>query len=521
MCLLIVDDERHVADGLTEMLSPLAEKEGFHIEKAYSGRDALSYAQSNTVRVALLDIRMPGMDGLHLAEALVGLNPDVYLVFLTGHSEFDYAYRAAKFANQSFLLKVESDDVIIKEVKKAFERVTRSEQEKHMLLGAEKNEKVIRCLWRRQALDKAITAGDFSSLAPVGEKKVYLLIGSIQANAYTNDFSLTLLLLEFLSALESMLKNKCEAFLTEKNGAVISALVFPHVDGGGIDGIKAAAEEALKQVNLSNDYFSAFIMWPKAVSAEETVKTIYTMLSLLDHSRTDLCISYAPMGMKNAPANVPEILLEALKDQLLRDRQAEFEKTLGEISNMFSGVTDMHSPVAMETLERIRLMLVKRLNRLGKQQKGEWQEMLGLLSPARNASTWKQAFDNAGSFARALFGEISNTRSTGSDETLSRICDYIIKNIHAPFTLKEMAIALNYNSTYLSRFFKNATGERLFDYIANQRISLAKKLLITTDMRVGDIAVKCGFENAQYFATQFKSAVGMTPSGWRNRQKQM
>ena len=90
-------------------------------------------------------------------------------------------------------------------------------------------------------------------------------------------------------------------------------------------------------------------------------------------------------------------------------------------------------------------------------------------------------------------------------------------HISEPFTLCEIGEALNYHPAYLSRFFRNATGEKLFDFIANQRLMRAKMLLRTTSLRVSEIAAKCGYENAQYFATQFKSAEGVTPTQWRSQ----
>ena len=69
----------------------------------------------------------------------------------------------------------------------------------------------------------------------------------------------------------------------------------------------------------------------------------------------------------------------------------------------------------------------------------------------------------------------------------------------------------------LNRKIKAITGYKTTEYIHELRLSKAKELLDTTDMSIGDIALKCGVEDVGYFSTLFRKAVGMTPTAWRNR----
>ena len=78
--ILLVDDEKHFADTLAARL----EMRGFEARAAYSGSEALA---SITLpgEVVVLDLRMPGMDGLEVLRELKKNNPTIQVIMLTGH----------------------------------------------------------------------------------------------------------------------------------------------------------------------------------------------------------------------------------------------------------------------------------------------------------------------------------------------------------------------------------------------------------------------------------------------------
>jgi AraC-like DNA-binding protein len=76
---------------------------------------------------------------------------------------------------------------------------------------------------------------------------------------------------------------------------------------------------------------------------------------------------------------------------------------------------------------------------------------------------------------------------------------------------KEIAVKLKYNRSSLSRMFHRDTGMTIMDCITQTRLQQAALLLQQTDDRIGDIARKCGFNDAGYFTLWIKKHVGRTP----------
>lgn len=102
--VMIVDDEPLFRDYMRSKLDWAGH--GFHICcEAANGREALEEAKINRPDLAFIDISMPFIDGLQLAELLKQTQPDISVVFVTGHSEFDYARQAIRLGAQDYLLK--------------------------------------------------------------------------------------------------------------------------------------------------------------------------------------------------------------------------------------------------------------------------------------------------------------------------------------------------------------------------------------------------------------------------------
>jgi len=101
--ILIVDDHPVVCSGLTSMLSALPGLEV--VGSAASGEKALAIVQRDRPDVMLLDLRMPGMDGIGVLNALKQMENPPYVVVLTSFEKEEDIYRAIRAGAQGYLLK--------------------------------------------------------------------------------------------------------------------------------------------------------------------------------------------------------------------------------------------------------------------------------------------------------------------------------------------------------------------------------------------------------------------------------
>ena len=99
--LLFVDDDPQILSLLKEIFA----KEGYHIYTALNGSDVLSLLAKTNIDAALLDLKMPGMDGITLLEKIREGYPEIMVAILTGYGSVEYAVKALKSGAVDFLEK--------------------------------------------------------------------------------------------------------------------------------------------------------------------------------------------------------------------------------------------------------------------------------------------------------------------------------------------------------------------------------------------------------------------------------
>jgi DNA-binding response OmpR family regulator len=99
--ILVVDDDRSICETLAAVLTGL----GYRVQWALSGRDALDLHRDSPFDAVLLDLKMPGLDGLSVLERLTGLNPRPIVFVLTALGDEAIARKAAALGAQEFFVK--------------------------------------------------------------------------------------------------------------------------------------------------------------------------------------------------------------------------------------------------------------------------------------------------------------------------------------------------------------------------------------------------------------------------------
>jgi len=109
--VLIVDDEK----DFVEMFSLRLQTQGEKVSTAHSGKEALTVLEGSTIDVVILDIRMPGMDGIDTLKQIKTLFPLVEVIMLTGHGSTETAVEGMKLGAFDYLMKpADFEDIKIK-----------------------------------------------------------------------------------------------------------------------------------------------------------------------------------------------------------------------------------------------------------------------------------------------------------------------------------------------------------------------------------------------------------------------
>jgi DNA-binding NtrC family response regulator len=116
--IMLVDDEK----DFVEMLSLRLKENGENIISVYNGRECLDTLEKTPVDVVILDVKMPGMDGIETLKEIKKRHPLVEVIMLTGHGTIQSAVEGMKLGAFDFLLKPADFKELTEKLVKARER---------------------------------------------------------------------------------------------------------------------------------------------------------------------------------------------------------------------------------------------------------------------------------------------------------------------------------------------------------------------------------------------------------------
>lgn len=111
--------------------------------------------------------------------------------------------------------------------------------------------------------------------------------------------------------------------------------------------------------------------------------------------------------------------------------------------------------------------------------------------------------------------KVTQIKQQKSLEKLKLVLEYIHNNYQNPITIEEISGIAHYSPSHFMKFFKETMGCGFIQYLNDYRLTLAAKLLTTTDDSILDISEQTGFENLSYFNRLFKRKYNRTPTMYR------
>ena len=116
--VLLVDDEEDFVDALAQRL----EVRDFDVTTALSGADALARTEDTEIDLVILDVQMPGVDGLEVLRQIKQRKPLIEVIMLTGHATVQTAIDGMKLGAFDFLLKPTETEELVEKINRAFSR---------------------------------------------------------------------------------------------------------------------------------------------------------------------------------------------------------------------------------------------------------------------------------------------------------------------------------------------------------------------------------------------------------------
>ena len=116
--MMLVDDEQRFLSTSKKLLA----KKGYDVLTVPSGQDALEKLRTENIHVVILDVKMPGMDGITTLKQIKKLYPMVEVIMLTGHATAESAVEGLKSGATDYLMKPADVEDLIQKAEEAYSK---------------------------------------------------------------------------------------------------------------------------------------------------------------------------------------------------------------------------------------------------------------------------------------------------------------------------------------------------------------------------------------------------------------
>lgn len=547
MRILIVDDEHHVVNYLSSLIEEHADPD-LEVCKCYSGIDALEMMGKMKIDLIVLDIHMPGLSGLEVAERTVKSWPRCRIIFLTAYSNFEHIYEGSRHENSKYLLKTESDETILQEVFSAVKAIREETEGLHILKDARQKALLLSHLLQQNILRELLLGHNIGRLRhelwlagsdfPFDlQKPVYLMYMQVYLNSMEEyQTNLSSWRLKYLQLMKEFLCGKFSFSMLDLGSGSMLWFFQP---AGSAPLTAPTSFTFIKE--MSNDFSeycagtfhrrTAIILYEKAVEWQAVSDTYHRLQAYAETAGIDIQKQPAPvtiMGVQEAGQTNPSLWSASMKREfqelalyLNQGAQKEYFKILYKLKEDCVCIRSMHSIRAIKIYNTISLMLLDYIDLFSLQEKLMSQIAIYPLYYILDFSDWNSAFSYLELMSRRLFHIQATEKEDKNVQVVGRLKEYIDGHLNESLTLASLAGIVNYNATYVSRLFKQVADMGLSDYICRSRLQRAKYLLTTTEESIQAIAFAVGFDSSGYFSMVFKKHGGLSPSEYRRKYRIM
>ncbi len=519
--LVIAEDEQIMRNGLTRMVN--WKELGFSVAAVFSdGSEVLDYLKENMPDVLLMDIEMIRVTGLEVAKFVAENKLPVKVILLTGYKNFEYARQAVEYNVAHYLLKpislpalrkVFSDLCAELEDRNVYEDALQCRIDRMNRLVNFEIQQIILEIWMgklknadeiRQRLELTDISG--SGMNRSGILFTFFIEQDEAMKHFLAEFG-SQELAEQLNHLFETFDERLDFYPIENGTQWISGFFWEKPNSDCVAGYRSGSLDFGGQFQSLVHIMTGLTIRPEQIAFPENITDIVQLWPLSRtqgrdllqdaeyyhhlHEQKKLLLTYVNQGDQEAAEDLLEVFLsqcglsgfQTAQSQLVHFLSTAAEK-LGDnnpacVSKLLCEINVIETSLCKNEIELISW---------GKKQ-------IAIL---------------------IRFIQNHGKLTTGNESIIDKLKAFIQENYAHDISLSEAAERVYLNPIYISRIFKEKTGQTFTEYLSNVRIEAAVELLKHSDLYVYEICERVGYHNLKYFYKIFRKMTGLSPSEYRS-----
>lgn len=524
--IMLADDEGIVIDSLQFIL-----KKEFGddcvIESAKTGRSVIELAESFRPDIAIMDIQMPGINGIEAMREIRQTNAATIFIIMSAYDKFDYAKEAINLGVLEYMNKPIDRVKIVEVMRRAMHQIDKEREKRSQdLIIREKMETVVpiienglvQNLLFQEFFEEDID--NFKKLLGIEEDHGYMMAivfgESQEGSRMTNAVGTSVRLQNRAREVREVVKSYFPGVVGSVMANKIAVFVPSRSDKFEYNERIELIEKARAMVRKLRQHFDvAFRAGFGSICELSNAMESYNeaLDSLVSTTGTVAHVDDLPIGC-DYEENYPIESERSLFDRL---EKGDINGMLAAANQFFDWMIDNYAEYPMDVkLKTLEFVL--------------WGEHIAYANAGRvyHFRSRKDylpdvlSFDNYEQLRKwytdkltASCRNIMMRKEAQSSSVIDKAKEYIGTKYNKDISLDDVSREVDISPYYFSKIFKEATGENFIEYVTNIRISKAKELLQNSELSMKEICAAVGYSDPNYFSRTFKKNVGVTPTEFK------
>ncbi len=528
--VMLADDEGIVIESLTFII-----KKNFgdecEIASAKTGRSVIELAETFRPDIAVMDIQMPGINGIEAMKEIRRMNASTVFIVLSAYDKFDYAKEAINLGVLEYLNKPVEQSRIIEVMQRAMQQIDKDRAKRRQdLMIKEKLENVVPIIENNM-----IYAVLFQDSYEQDVDSYRDLLGIEEDYGY-------MIALEFG-------EQKVDNHMTNIVGAGVKSQSYARE-------IRETVKNSFSCVCgslMANRMILLVPIRESVVDYTERIRIIEKCREMLKklgervdvkfragigsvHKLGECTESYkeAQRALRNSGGTVAHISDLSItvtyeEDYPVETEREIFEKTeKGDENGAVVAATHFFDWMCANYGDHVTDIKLKSLEfvlwseHLAYEEGGMKYRFLSRQNYLPDIMSMQTLDEIRNWFLQktaAAARDVSESKKNLSSSSVERAKAYINENYKNDISLDDVSREVDISPYYFSKLFKEETGENFIEYVTNIRIEQAKQLLNSSRLSMKEICAQVGYADPNYFSRIFKKTVGVTPTEYKEGQK--
>jgi two-component system response regulator YesN len=522
---LIVDDEPIAIQSIEFII-----KNNFTTieiaEKARSGRDAIEKSYYSRPDIILMDINMPGINGLEAMRQIRKVNPEVRFIVTSAFDYFDYAVEAVAIGVDEYILKPVREEKLTEALNKVIKVIeSKRESLRRETELKEKIELVIPILENGfinslcMMEDNTVELNYFRKLFDYEKVGGYVLViefGEKDDGKITNRIGAGVKNQKLYNNYRDILKSSCNCVIGPMMLNRIIVYVLDDVRNSEYDQ-KVAADRIARgfyqraKIHYSDIYIGIGSFYDNLNKAKKSYHEALQALRQVTKIDDDSTIMHIQDIIEDTIEICTEYEEVSDKDIYQNAAQGDVNNTLISFEKYYVTLCKDES-IDFDTLKnKCILLIIGFTNRWNKGIK-DYNIVLSEIIQAYNINVLKTICKK---YIEETVCQIASSKQKKTNSIIEIADKYMQDNFGEDIALDDIARAVNLSPYYFSHFYKDETGINFIDKLTNIRIEKAKEYLGNGEVSIKEISRLVGYTDPNYFSKLFKKIVGVTATEYK------